>query len=121
MDTLELQLLALLDGEPVGPPQDPACGAVSHDKAAGVIDVPICDIGIIKGAAQSAGAQPVRLLAVDPEAQPGAFVFVVEKPRVYLPIVLRSRGKVRWEGALHLRGATPLRQIQRMRGDSNDP
>ena len=91
MDSLELQLLAWVDALLLGPLQNPACGFVDHDLDARTIDVPICDTGILSGTFQRAAGLPVRLMALDPESQPGIFVFVVEveDKKVYLPLVMR--------------------------------
>jgi hypothetical protein len=78
-----------LDGESSKPPENAACGDVQHGSELRTIEVPICDTGIVTKATGAVDALPGRLLAVDPEEQPGTFVFVVEKPKVFLPIVLR--------------------------------
>lgn len=86
MDRLELQLMAIIEGRRVAPPQNPACGQVQIDKEKGEINVPICDTGIIS---------PTVLSAAAPGASPpqaGYFVFVLpleEKVQFYVPFVVR--------------------------------
>lgn len=91
MDSLQLQLLAFLDGELLGPPLDAACGFVDHDLDARTMDVPICDTGIVSTTYPLATRLPVSLMALDPESMPGVFIFVVEvaDKNVYLPLVMR--------------------------------
>jgi hypothetical protein len=90
MDSLELQLLYLLDNLPQ-PPQDPACGLIDNDLKNLLLDVPICDTGFPPPTTQSTRTLQYRLLTTKPDYEFVYYVFAVEieETKVYLPLVVR--------------------------------
>jgi predicted outer membrane repeat protein len=94
MDRMELQLLAIIDGETPAPARDPACGPVDHDLSQRQIKVPICDTGIpapVPAPTSSAQVAFFPLRADQANSEAGIFLFAIEiaKTRVYLPLIMR--------------------------------
>lgn len=88
----DMRLLFLTGGfgKPIGPPQDPACGPMSHDLLQRRLSTPICSTGIITAAPTASAAWQLQDSAAG-VVEPGYFVLAIEVPQstVHLPLVLK--------------------------------